>query len=167
MKIFYLIHIRFWNHLTETFPMVPITKCLLKKKNIACEYNCYLEPWTLSMSQDMDCTSCDMNTPYHTHSVTNITMPLFVCFDALRPSQQFFSHVRMIPCLHGLQWPGKACAMRHSPIKNGNVTSFFAMDAPRSLSDFYDHFVYKIGEYEIGEYEQINTDAVIHAFHLQ
>ena len=57
--------------------------------------------------------------------------------------------------------------MRHSPIKNGNVTSFFAMDAPRSLSDFYDHFVYKIGEYEIGEYEQINTDAVIHAFHLQ
>ena len=30
--------------------------------------------------------------------------------------------------------------MRHSPIKNGNVTSFFAMDAPRSLSDFYDHF---------------------------
>ena len=43
--------------------------------------------------------------------------------------------------------------MRHSPIKNGNVTSFFAMDAPRSLSDFYDHFRYEIGEYEIGEYE--------------
>ena len=43
--------------------------------------------------------------------------------------------------------------MRHSPIKNGNVTSFFAMDAPRSLSDFYDHFWYEIGEYEIGEYE--------------
>ena len=51
------------------------------------------------------------------------------------------------------QWPGKACAMRHSPIKNGNVTSFFAMDAPRSLSDFYDHFRYEIGEYEIGEYK--------------
>ena len=43
--------------------------------------------------------------------------------------------------------------MRHSPIKNGNVTSFFAMDAPRSLSDFYDHFRYEIGEYEIDEYE--------------
>ena len=43
--------------------------------------------------------------------------------------------------------------MRHSPIKNGNVTSFFAMDAPRSLSDFYHHFQYEIGEYEIGEYE--------------
>ena len=43
--------------------------------------------------------------------------------------------------------------MRHGPIKNGNVTSFFAMDAPRSLSDFYDHFRYEIGEYEIGEYE--------------
>ena len=43
--------------------------------------------------------------------------------------------------------------MRHSPIKNRNVTSFFAMDAPRSLSDFYDHFRYEIGEYEIGEYE--------------
>ena len=43
--------------------------------------------------------------------------------------------------------------MRHSPIKNGNVTSFFVMDAPRSLSDFYDHFRYEIGEYEIGEYE--------------
>ena len=42
--------------------------------------------------------------------------------------------------------------MRHSPIKNGNVTSFFAMDASRSLSDFYDHFRYEIGEYEIGEY---------------
>ena len=40
--------------------------------------------------------------------------------------------------------------MRHSPIKNGNVTSFFAMDAPRSLSD---HFRYEIGEYEKGEYE--------------
>ena len=40
--------------------------------------------------------------------------------------------------------------MRHSPIKNGNVTSFFAMDAPRSLSEFYDHFRYEIGEYEIG-----------------
>ena len=38
--------------------------------------------------------------------------------------------------------------MRHSPIKNGNVTSFFAMDAPRSLSDFYDHFRYEIGEYK-------------------
>ena len=38
--------------------------------------------------------------------------------------------------------------MRHSPIKNGNVTSFFAMDEPRSLSDFYDHFRYEIGEYE-------------------
>ena len=57
--------------------------------------------------------------------------------------------------------------MRHSPIKNGNVTSFFAMDAPRSLSDFYDHFRYEIGEYEIGDYELINTDAVIHPFHLQ
>ena len=43
--------------------------------------------------------------------------------------------------------------MRHSPIKNGNVTLFFAIDAPRSLSDFYDHFRYEIGEYEIGEYE--------------
>ena len=31
--------------------------------------------------------------------------------------------------------------MRHSPIKNGNVKSFFAMDAPRSLSDFYDHLL--------------------------
>ena len=54
--------------------------------------------------------------------------------------------------------------MRHSPIKNENVTSFFAMDALRSLSDFYDHFRYEIREYEIGD---INTDAVIHAFHLQ
>ena len=25
-----------------------------------------------------------------------------VCFDALRPSQQFFSHVRTISCLPGL-----------------------------------------------------------------
>ena len=28
--------------------------------------------------------------------------PSFVCFDALHPSQQFFSHVRMISCLPGL-----------------------------------------------------------------
>ena len=55
--------------------------------------------------------------------------------------------------VYHIQWPGKACAMRHSPIENGNVTLFFAMDAPRYLSDFYDHFRYEIGEYEIGEYE--------------
>ena len=27
---------------------------------------------------------------------------IFVCFDALHPSQQFFSHVGMISCLPGL-----------------------------------------------------------------
>ena len=39
------------------------------------------------------------------------------------------------------------------PLKTEMSHRFLQWYAPRSLSDFYDHFRYEIGEYEIGEYE--------------
>ena len=38
----------------------------------------------------------------HTRTSKSRRLPLFVCVDALRPSQQYFSHVKTISCFPGL-----------------------------------------------------------------